>query len=149
MTSHREYMEIALEEAAIAARHGEVPVGAVLVRQGKIIARDHNRRTETADPSAHAEVLVLRKAAIRAFDWRLTDTTLYVTMEPCPMCAGAIKHARVETVVFGASDPDAGAGGSAYNILEDKRLNHTVKVLAGVMESDCRRLLQRFFDGLR
>jgi len=147
--THREYMEIALEEAAIAARHGDVPVGAVLVRQGKIIARDHNRRTETSDPSAHAEMLVLRRAAIRAFDWRLNDATLYVTMEPCPMCAGAIKHARVQTVVYGASDPDAGAAGSAYNILEDKKLNHTVRVLACVMENDCRRLLQRFFDGLR
>ena len=149
MPTHREYMEIALEEAAVAARHGDVPVGAVLVMEGKIIARDHNRRTETADPSAHAEVLVLRKAATRSFDWRLKGATLYVTMEPCPMCAGAIKLARVETVVFGATDADAGAGGSAYNILEDGRLNHTVKVLAGVMESDCRRLLQRFFDGLR
>ena len=144
-----DFMRIALEEATIAARHGEVPVGAVLVREGKVIARDHNRRIETADPSAHAEMLVLRAAALRAFDWRLQGTTLYVTKEPCPMCAGAIKHARVETVVYGAPDPDAGAGGSAYNILEDRRLHHSVTVLAGVMEGECRQLLKRFFSNLR
>jgi tRNA(adenine34) deaminase len=149
MMTHWEYMEIALEEATIAGRHGEVPVGAVLVRNGEVIARDHNRRIETGDPSAHAEMLVLRKAAIRAFDWRLRDATLYVTLEPCPMCAGAIKHARVKAVVYGAADSDAGSGGSAYNILEDSRLNHTVQVIAGIMEGESRQLLRRFFGGLR
>lgn len=149
MQDHRYFMEIALEEAVTAARHGEVPVGAVLVREGKIIARDHNRRIETGDPSAHAEILVLRQAAIKIFDWRLPGTVLYVTKEPCPMCAGAIKHARVETVVFGASDTDAGAGGSAYNILEDARLNHTVEVVAGVLEGECKSLIRRFFSTIR
>jgi len=146
---HHDFMAIALEEARIAADHGEIPVGAALVKDGEIIARGHNRRVETGDPIAHAEVLVLREAADRTGDWRLEDTTLYVTLEPCPMCAGAIVLARVKSVVFGASEQRAGAGGSAYNILEDGTLGHRVEVVAGVMEEECRRLLQGFFDDLR
>jgi tRNA(adenine34) deaminase len=146
---HHDFMAIALEEARIAADHGEIPVGAALVKDGEIIARGHNRRVETGDPTAHAEVLVLREAADRTGDWRLEGTTLYVTLEPCPMCAGAIVLARVKSVVFGASEPRAGAGGSAYNILEDGTLGHRVEVVAGVMEEECRRLLQGFFDDLR
>ena len=146
---HHDFMAIALEEARIAADHGEVPVGAALVKDGEIIARGHNRRVETGDPTAHAEVLVLREAADRTGDWRLEGTTLYVTLEPCPMCAGAIVLARVKSVIFGASEPRAGAGGSAYNILEDGTLGHRVEVVAGVMEEECRRLLQGFFDDLR
>ena len=142
-------MRIALEEARTAARRGEVPVGAVLVRDDETIARDHNRRDETGDPTAHAEILVLREAGEKAGDWRLDGATLYVTLEPCPMCAGAIVLARVSTVVIGASDPAAGAAGSAYNILEDGRLNHRVEVIAGIMETECSALLQEFFDGLR
>jgi len=146
---HHDFMAIALEEARIAADHGEIPVGAALVKGGEVIARGHNRRIETGDPTAHAEVLVLREAGNRTGDWRLEGTTLYVTLEPCPMCAGAIVLARVKSVVFGASEPRAGAGGSAYNILEDGRLGHRVEVIAGVMEEECSRLLQGFFDDLR
>lgn len=149
MPSHREFMEIALEEARRAAAEGDVPVGAVLTAEGTVLARGHNRRASTGDPVAHAEMLVLRATGEAAGDWRLKGTTLYVTLEPCAMCAGAIVLARVGTVVFGASDPAAGAGGSAYNILEDGRLGHRVQVIAGVCEQECRRLLDEFFDGLR
>jgi len=149
MATHSDFMGMALEEAEAAAREGEIPVGAVLVRDGEVIARDHNRRDETGDPSAHAEILVLRRAGEKKGDWRLSGTTLYVTLEPCPMCAGAIVLARVDTVVFGASDPEAGAGGSAYNILEDGKLGHRVRVIAGIMEDECRRVLDDFFKGLR
>ncbi|MFH1149028.1 MAG: tRNA adenosine(34) deaminase TadA [Actinomycetota bacterium] len=149
MPSHNEFMKIALEEARLAADEGDVPVGAVLTEGGKVLARGHNRRAVTGDPVAHAEMLVLRGAGEAAGDWRLTGTTMYVTLEPCPMCASAIVLARVGTVVFGAQDPAAGAGGSAYNILEDGRLGHRVQVIAGVCEQDCRRLLDEFFDGLR
>jgi len=149
MATHSDFMGMALEEAEAAAREGEIPVGAVLVRDGEVIARDHNRRDETGDPSAHAEILVLRRAGEKKGDWRLNGTTLYVTLEPCPMCAGAIVLARVDTVVFGASDPEAGAGGSAYNILEDGKLGHRVRVIAGIMEDECRRVLDDLFNGLR
>lgn len=149
MATHSDFMGMALEEAEAAAREGEIPVGAVLVRDGEVIARDHNRRDETGDPSAHAEILVLRRVGEKKRDWRLNGTTLYVTLEPCPMCAGAIVLARVDTVVFGASDPEAGAGGSAYNILEDGKLGHRVRVIAGIMEDECRRVLDDFFKGLR
>jgi len=149
MATHSDFMGMALEEAEAAAREGEIPVGAVLVRDGEVIARDHNRRDETGDPSAHAEILVLRRVGEKKRDWRLNGTTLYVTLEPCPMCAGAIVLARVDTVVFGASDLEAGAGGSAYNILEDGKLGHRVRVIAGIMEDECRRVLDDFFKGLR
>jgi len=149
MAMHRDFMEMALEEARAAAAEGEVPVGAVLVRDGKVLALDHNRRDARGDPSAHAEMLVLRQAGERTKDWRLVGTILYVTLEPCAMCAGAIVLSRVGAVVFGASDPGAGAGGSAYNILADGRLGHRVEVIAGVLEDECRRLLQGFFSDLR
>lgn len=145
----KDFMEIALADAALAARAGEVPVGAVLVKDNEVIARDHNRRDVTGDPTAHAEVLVLRAAGVRAGDWRLDGATLYVTLEPCAMCAGAIALARVRTVIFGASDPVAGAGGSAYDILEDGRLGHQVEVQGGIMEDECREVLKQFFEGLR
>jgi tRNA(adenine34) deaminase len=142
-------MGLALEEALLAASIGEVPVGAVLVRDGEIVARNHNRRDGTGDPTAHAEVLVLREAGSSRGDWRLDDSTLYVTLEPCAMCAGAIVLARVATVVFGASDPVAGAGGSVYNILEDGRLSHRVQVIGGIMDDACAALLSEFFDSAR
>ncbi|MCJ7745881.1 MAG: tRNA adenosine(34) deaminase TadA [Actinobacteria bacterium] len=149
MKTHHELMQIALEEAELALEAGEIPVGAILVKDDEVIARGHNRRVETGDPTAHAEVLVLQMAGKRTGDWRLEGATLYVTLEPCPMCAGAIALARIERVVFGASEPRAGAGGSAYNLLEDGRLGHRVQVIAGVMEEECGRLLQGFFDDLR
>ncbi len=146
---HKDFMGIALEEAELAATAGEVPVGALLVREGEVLARDHNRREESCDPTAHAEVLALKAACRAAGDWRLEGATLYVTLEPCPMCAAAIVLARVRTVVFGASDPRAGAGGSAYNILEDGRLGHSVEVIAGIMEDQSHALLNNFFTHLR
>jgi tRNA(adenine34) deaminase len=147
--THTDFMKIALEEAALAGEAGEVPVGAVLVADGKVLAQDHNRRDATGDPSAHAEILVMRAAGEKARDWRLEGATLYVTLEPCAMCAGAAALARVKSVVFGASDPVAGAGGSAYNILEDGKLGHRVEVQGGIMEDECREVLARFFEGLR
>jgi tRNA(adenine34) deaminase len=149
MATHRDFMEMALEEARAAAAEGEVPVGAVLVREGTVLALDHNRREARGDPSAHAEMLALRQAGERTKDWRLVGSTLYVTLEPCAMCAAAIVLSRVGAVVFGASDTGAGAGGSAYNILADGRLGHRVEVIAGVMEDECRLLLEGFFDRLR
>lgn len=149
MTSHSDFMRMALEEAAAARDEGEVPVGALLVKEGAVLASDHNGCDATGDPSAHAEILVLREASGIIGDWRLLETILYVTLEPCPMCAGAIVLARVGTVVYGASDPRAGAVGSAYNVLEDGRLGHRVEVIAGVLEDECLALMQGFFDGLR
>lgn len=149
MQGHREFMNIALDEAKLATSAGEVPVGAVLVAGGEVLARDHNRRDDSGDPTAHAEELVLRAAGLAAGDWRLDGCTLYVTLEPCPMCAGAAVLARVKTVVFGAADPVAGAGGSAYNILEDGRLGHRCEVIAGVMEEECSALLKEFFEARR
>lgn len=149
MATYHDFMLTALQEARTASDKGEVPVGAVLVRGNEVLARDHNRRDRTGDPSAHAEMLVLRRAAEQQGDWRLGGTTLYVTLEPCPMCAGAIALARIDTVVFGAGDPEAGAGGSVYNILEDGKLGHRVQVVAGIMEEECRGLLSDFFNGVR
>jgi tRNA(adenine34) deaminase len=138
-------MTIALEEASAALAHGDVPVGAVVLRGGEVVARRHNERNLTGDPTAHAEVLALRDAAVGAGTWRLDDATLVCTLEPCPMCAGALVLARVERVVFGASDPKAGACGSLYNLLADPRLNHEVEVTFGVEEEEAARLLEEFF----
>lgn len=149
LQNHRDFMAVAVEEAAAAGLSGEVPVGAVLVRNSRVVAHDHNRRGATGDPTAHAELLVLRSAGVRGNDWRLDGATLYVTLEPCSMCAGAIVLARLATVVFGASDPAAGAGGSAYNILQDGKLGHRVEVIAGIMEAECQAMLTTFFDDLR
>lgn len=146
---HADYMGLALEEASLAAAEGEVPVGAILVSDGKVLARDHNRREALPDPTAHAEILVLRSVATARDDWRLEGSILYVTLEPCPMCAGAIVLARVATVVFGATDLRAGAGGSAYDILEDGRLDHKVEVIGGVLEDECIEILKDFFESRR
>src|SRR5271170_7785139 len=123
----------------------EVPVGAVIVRGGKIIARAHNQVELLKDATAHAEMLALTQAEALVEDWRLTDCTLYVTKEPCPMCAGAIVHARLARVVFGASDPKAGAAGSAMNLLQFPTLNHRCEITSGVRELECRTILQDFF----
>jgi tRNA(adenine34) deaminase len=138
-------MGIALDEAAAAAGHGDVPVGAVVLRDGQVVARRHNERELTGDPTAHAEILALRDAAEATGEWRLDGATLVVTLEPCPMCAGALLQARVERVVFGAPDPKAGACGSLYNLCVDPRLNHQVEVVPGVREAECSRALTRFF----
>ena len=142
-------MGLALDEAAAAVRHGDVPVGAVVLRDGEVIAQRHNERERTGDPTAHAEVLALRDAAEVAGTWHLEGTTLVVTLEPCPMCAGALVVARVDQVVFGAADPKAGACGSLYNLCADPRLNHEVEVVAGVRSDEAAALLTDFFGERR
>ncbi|MDF0668073.1 MAG: tRNA adenosine(34) deaminase TadA [Nitrospira sp.] len=143
------YMELALQQAKLAAPIGEVPIGAVLVHNQEVIAAGHNYREISQDPTAHAEMIVIRKAAERLQTWRLTDTTLYVTLEPCPMCAGAIMQARIARLVFGAWDPKAGACGSIFDIPAERRLNHRVQVLGGLLEQESRELLQKFFRAQR
>ena len=138
-------MHDALELARQASKRGEVPVGAVIVREGAVLSRSHNGRESTKDATAHAEVLAIRSASRRVGDWRLTDTTLYVTLEPCPMCAGAIVLARIPRVVFAASEPKFGAAGSVFDILQEARLNHRVNVVKGVLAEESRALLQSFF----
>ena len=143
-------MEAALAEAARAPAHGDVPVGAVLVDpDGQLAAADHNRREELRDPTAHAEMLVLSAAARRAGTWRLDGHTLVVTLEPCAMCAGAAVAARLERIVYGAADLKAGAAWSLYNIPQDRRLNHRMELVAGVLEKECASVLADFFGGLR
>lgn len=139
------FMGEALRQAARAYEAEEVPVGAVVVRAGRIIARSHNQVELLKDATAHAEMLALTQAEEVAGDWRLTGCTLYVTKEPCPMCAGAIVHVRLPRVVFGASDPKGGAAGSALNLLQFPTLNHRCEITAGVREAECRDLLRAFF----
>jgi tRNA(adenine34) deaminase len=144
------FMGLALKEAEKAEQIGEVPVGAVLVSEnGEILSAAHNQTIKLVDPTAHAEVIALRKAALKINNYRLLNTTLYVTVEPCIMCMGAIVHARISRVVFGATDPKWGAAGSLYNYAEDDRLNHRVEITAGVRAEDCRRLMQDFFRAKR
>ena len=140
-----EAMGLALTEARRALEHDDVPVGAVAVVGGTVVAADHNRREELGDPTAHAEMLVLRAAATARGGWRLGDVTLVVTLEPCPMCAGALVAARVGRLVFGAADPRAGACGSLYNLCTDRRLNHDVLVTHGVRVAEWADLLASFF----
>jgi tRNA(adenine34) deaminase len=142
-------MGVALDEAAAALDHEDVPVGAVVIRDGAVVARRHNERELTGDPVAHAEILALRDAAAEAGSWRLDGSTLVVTVEPCPMCAGALLAARVRRVVFGAPDPKAGACGSLYNLCADPRLNHEVDVVAGLREAECASYLSKFFADRR
>jgi tRNA(adenine34) deaminase len=142
-------MRIALEEAAAALDHDDVPIGAVMVHGGEVVARRHNERERNGDPTAHAELLALRDAATALGGWRLGGSTLYVTVEPCPMCAGALVAARVDRVVFGAADPKAGACGSLYNLCADPRLNHEVEVLPGVRAAEAADLLAQFFADRR
>ncbi len=142
-------MEVALHEAARASEHGDVPVGAVVVVSGEVVARRHNERELTADPTAHAELLALRDAAGALRKWRLDPVTLVVTLEPCPMCAGALVAARVGRLVYGAADPRAGACGSLYNLCADPRLNWEPEVVPGVRAEEARALLSAFFAGVR
>jgi len=138
-------MQQALVEAQKAYDMGEVPIGAVIVKDGEVIARGHNLREREKDPTLHAEMVAIREAAKHLGGWRLTGCELYVTIEPCPMCAGAIIQARIQRVVFGALDPKAGCAGSLYNLLQDPRFNHRVEVVGGIMEEECRRIMQDFF----
>ncbi len=142
---HEYYMQMALSEAKAAYDAQEVPVGAVIVRNGAIIASAHNQREMLHDPTAHAEMIAITQAAEAMGDWRLQDCILYVTLEPCPMCAGAIVQSRLPCVVYGASDPKAGACHSLFNITQDERLNHRAEVLGGVLEQECKSILQEFF----
>ena len=143
------WMAIALEEARNGGSQGEVPVGAVVVCGDALVARNHNRTRQLADPTAHAEILALREAAEKVGDWRLTDCTLYVTLEPCAMCAGAIVLGRIARLVFAAEDPKAGMCGSLENLVQDPRLNHRVPMSAGVMADEAAALLRDFFKERR
>ena len=145
----REFMARAIEHAEAAGRAGEVPVGAVLVRDGRIVASGANRPIADHDPTAHAEIVTLRAGGKAAGSYRLADTVLYVTLEPCIMCASALIHARVRRVVFGAFDPKAGAAGSITNVFALPQLNHRVDVFGGVLEAECGALLTRFFAARR
>lgn len=145
LQSDHYFMGEALRQAARAYEAEEVPVGAVIVREGRIIARAFNQVELLKDATAHAEMLALTQAEQAMNDWRLTDCTLYVTKEPCPMCAGAIVHTRLQRVVFGASDPKGGAAGGALNLLQFPTLNHKCQITPGVREAECRTLLQSFF----
>lgn len=144
-----QYMQIAIAEARKAAFVGEVPVGAVVVCEGEIIAKAHNQRESLADPTAHAEILAIQQAAGKLKRWRLIGCTIYVTKEPCPMCAGAIYQARFQRLVYGAPDEKAGAAGTLYNIVNDERLNHQLEVAGQVNEEECKNLVQRFFQTKR
>lgn len=145
MGAEIQFMQEALAEARAAAAVGEVPIGAVLVQDGKILARSGNRTIRDCDPTSHAEIIVLRKAARLLDNYRLADTTLYVTIEPCSMCAGAIIQARVPRLVYGADDPKGGAVHSCFEILSHPRLNHQVEVTSGVLAADCAAVIQSFF----
>ena len=143
------YMGMALEEARFAESIGEVPIGAVVVCDGAIVARGHNRREIDSDPSGHAEFNAIREAARKLGRWRLADCTVYVTLEPCPMCAGLMHQARIARLVYGAPDPKAGAVGTLYDLSNDERLNHRFDVTRGVRETECGTILTEFFRRLR
>ena len=147
--SHGFFMGLAIEEARWAARQGEVPVGAVLVLDGEVIGRGYNSPIGTVDPTAHAEILALREGAKRIGNYRLKDTTLYVTIEPCAMCAGALVHARVGQLVYGAAEVRAGGVESVFQICSNSSLNHQVRIVSGVREVECRDLMQAFFKARR
>lgn len=146
---HSFFMRIALEEAREAYNQGEVPIGAVVVRAGEIIARTHNLRETLKDATAHAEILALRRAGELLGGWRLLGCTLYVTIEPCPMCAGALVQARLPKLVYGARDEKGGAAGSLYDIVKDERLNHRLEVEEGILAEEASALMQDFFSSRR
>lgn len=142
-------MRMAIDQAYIAEEHGDVPIGAIIVHENRVIARAHNQRQLLNDPTAHAEMIALTQASEAVGNWRLHGCTIYVTLEPCPMCAGALVLARVDRLVFGTDDPKAGACGSLYNIVQDGRLNHRLEIVSGVLLEDCRYQLQAFFQRRR
>jgi len=146
MNKEKQYMQMAVNEAGLAYDKGEVPVGAVLVMDGHVVASAHNNKETSGDPTAHAELLVVRQGAIKTGDWRLKDATLYVTKEPCVMCAGAMINARLGRLVYGCKDDRFGAVNSCYQLLHDPGLNHQVRVVSGVLESQCAEVLKKFFE---
>ena len=143
------YMRMAVDAAQVAEENGDVPIGAVVVHEGQVIGRAYNQREQLQDPTAHAEIIALTQAATALKLWRLHGCTIYVTLEPCPMCAGALVLARLDRLVYGCSDPKTGACGSLYDIVRDGRLNHQLEVTSGVLTDDCTRLLQDFFQSRR
>lgn len=146
---HEYWMREAIQEALKAEAIGEVPIGAIIVKDGTIIGRGHNLRETILDPTAHAEMIAIRQASEHLQAWRLLDCTLYVTLEPCPMCAGAIVQGRVPTVVYGAPDPKAGCAGTLMNLLQEDRFNHRVELVEGVLREECGLMLTNFFRKLR
>ena len=149
MNEDEKWMSLALEQARKAEEEGEVPVGAVLVKDGLLIAKAHNQPISTNDPTAHAEIQLIRAAGKKLKNYRLTGTSLYVTLEPCAMCLGAIMHARVERIVFGAYDPKTGVCGSSKNLMDAKCFNHKINLVSGVMENESKQLLKNFFNSRR
>ena len=145
----QQYMRMAIEQAQLAAQSGEVPVGAILVKDGQVISKAFNKPIANHDPSAHAEMLALRDAALAEENYRIPGSTLYVTLEPCAMCSGAMLHARIDRVVYGASDPKTGAAGSVLDIFASKQINHQTSVEGGIMSEECGQLLRDFFKGRR
>jgi tRNA(adenine34) deaminase len=144
-----QFMKIAVEQAKIAEENGDVPIGAVIVYENQIIGKAYNQREQLADPTAHAEIIALTQAAAAIGSWRLEGCTMYVTLEPCPMCAGALVLSRMDRLIFGCDDSKAGACKSLYNIVQDERLNHRLEVTSGVLREECSRLLQDFFQKRR
>jgi tRNA(adenine34) deaminase len=149
MQAHQEFMQIALQQAQLAADLGEVPVGAIIVKNNQVIAMAHNRPIGLHDPSAHAEIQALRQAGLTLGNYRLMDCTLYVTLEPCAMCAGAIQHARIANLIYGASDPKTGACGSVVDLMANQKLNHHTQVMGGLMADECASMLSNFFKQRR
>ena len=143
------FMRVAIEAAKIAEENGDVPIGAVIVHKGQIIAKAYNQREQLQDPTAHAEIIALTQAAAALGNWHLHDCTMYVTLEPCCMCAGALVLSRIERLVYSCDDPKAGACGSLYNIVQDQRLNHRLEITPGVLSNETSRLLQGFFQNKR
>jgi len=149
MNDDEKWMALALKQAVKAEEHGEVPVGAVLVKDGLLVAKAHNQPISTNDPTAHAEIQLIRAAGKKLKNYRLTGTSLYVTLEPCAMCLGAIMHARVERIVFGAYDPKTGVCGSSENLMDANCFNHKINLASGVLENESRQLLKNFFNSRR
>ena len=148
MNDDKKWMQIAMKEALLAEKEGEVPVGAVLVKDGLLIAKAHNKSISKNDSTAHAEIQLIRAAGEKLKNYRLNGTSLYVTLEPCTMCLGAIMHARIEHIIFGAYDPKTGVCGSSENFINAKCFNHKITVVSGVMENECQNMLKKFFISL-
>ena len=146
---HEHFMRLALQEAELARAENEVPVGAVIVQGERVIGSAHNQREQLRDPTAHAEMIAITQASEANGDWRLNDCVMYVTLEPCPMCAGAIVLARMPVVVYGAADPKGGAAQTLFRLLDDPRLNHRAEIVAGVLEDQCSGILREFFQAQR
>ena len=149
MNEDEKWMNLALEQAVKAEKEGEVPVGAILVKDGLVVARAHNQPISTNDPTAHAEIQLLRAAGEELNNYRLNGTSLYVTLEPCAMCLGAMMHARVERIIYGAHDPKTGVCGSSENLIDANCFNHKIDLVSGVLENECKQLLKKFFISRR